>query len=204
MIRSLRSLCLLKVWKEEINYEALPLGVVRDLNMMQWFNGSFSSKRDYEDSEGEEVLEASALSILYDGVSWTFNDRSELFSIHCCYDCSDVCQPDLYQLTATEEELVTAVPPFCQVRQWFQREEESYGEPFKQLDITISVEIGGDELSGKIRFHGTGDLVSFDVMVKVELNSAGSRVMTHQGTAISGSVIMRMFVDTLEETTGYY
>ena len=61
---------------------------------------------------------------------------------------------------------------------------------YKQLDIDIAeVDVGQDLMSGKIIFHGSGDLVSFDVMVHVELSTAGSRVMVQSGKAKCGSVM---------------
>ena len=34
IIRSLRSLCLLKVLSDDVNYQVLPLGLLRDLNVI--------------------------------------------------------------------------------------------------------------------------------------------------------------------------
>ena len=203
MIRSLRSLCLLKVHSEEIKYEGLPPELVKDLNVMKLFNGNFCSERgNHDEYDGEgEVFELSSLEVLYDGVSWSFSSRSACMSISCCFTCN-VYQPLLYKLTVTEGEIVRTTIPFSQVREWFEKVENSYDAQFKELDIEISVAVGQDELSGKIAFHGSGDLVSFNVTVDVAI-SAGSRVMVHQGTASRGSETME-FVNTLSETKGSF
>ena len=63
MIRSLHSLCLLKILNEEIDYESLPSGLVKDLNVKKTFN--FSSESSYEDDNGVEIVQLSALTILH-------------------------------------------------------------------------------------------------------------------------------------------
>ena len=200
MIRSLRSLCLLKVYSEEMDYEGLPPELVRDLNVMKLFNGNFRSERGRDDDDYDvEVFELSALEVLYDGVSWSFSSRSACMPIRCCFTCN-VYQPLLYKLTVTEGEIVRTLCPFSQVREWFQNVENSYDAQFKKLDIEICVDVGQDELSGKITFDGTGDLVKFNVIVEVTI-LAGIRVMVHRGTANRGSEIMD-FVNTLNETKG--
>ena len=208
--KSVRSLCLLKVWRrEETLYEDLPAGLVRDLKVMKLFNGNFGSEVNDYDDEGEDVLNLFALTILFDGVSWYFGDRSESFKIYCCKQCSGVCQPDLFLMMVTEGELLRDVPPFSQVREWLDKVEsrkhdeglENDYEGFKELDIKIVLDIWEDGLSGKIVFHGTGDSVSFEVEMEVELTSAGSREMTLHGKVSSGLETMQ-FENMLQETAG--
>ena len=66
------------------------------------------------------------------------------------------------------------------------------------------VDDGQDLMSApaRIKFHGAGDLVSFDVMVQVELSAAGSRVMVQSGKAEIDSGVTTEFVSRLHETTG--
>ena len=64
---------------------------------------------------------------------------------------------------------------------------------YKQLDIDIvEVDVGQDLMSGRIKFHGAGYLVSFDVMVQ----------MVQSGKAEIASGVTMEFVSTLHETIG--
>ena len=78
--QKLSSLCLRKVLSEETNYEDLPPGL---------FNGNFSSistpDNDIEDHGIVHVHDLYALTILYDGVSWSFSDRSVTVWIPRCF-----------------------------------------------------------------------------------------------------------------------
>jgi len=196
MIRSLRSLCLLKVLSDDLNYEGIPPGLVRDLNLMKLFNGNFTSESSSR-VNGQKVLHLFALSILYDGAAWSFSSRGRSMTIYCCHHCS-AWQPQLLQLEVIEGEPVTAVPPFSQIRDWFG---EHMDNEYKQLYIDIVVDVGQDLMSGKIKFHGTDELVDFDVTVQVEHSAAGSRVMVQSGKAKNDSGVTREFVTTLHETT---
>jgi len=196
MIRSLRSLCLLKVLSDDMNYEGLPPGLVKDLNVMKLFNGNFSSESSCR-VDGQKVLDLFALSILYDGATWSFSSRGRSMIIYCCHHCS-AWQPELFRLKVTEGELATAVPPFSQVRDWFEKDVDN---EYKQLDIDIVVDVRQDLMTGKIIFHGAGDLLSFDVRMQVELSAAGSRVMVQSGKAQIDSGVTTEFVSRLHETT---
>ena len=68
------------------------------------------------------------------------------------------------------------------------------------------VDDGQDLMSApaRIKFHGAGDLVSFDVMVQVELSTAGSRVMVQSGKAEIDSCVTMEFISTLHESIGWF
>ena len=70
MVKSLRCLCLEKVYKDVENYEDLPKTLVKDINLMRVFNGNY--KGDDEDiGVGGECL-----TIHYDGEVWNFSSVS--------------------------------------------------------------------------------------------------------------------------------
>ena len=54
--------------------------------------------------------------------------------IYCCSHC-DGWQPDLFHLRVTEGELVTAIPPFSQVRDWFANVEIENRDWFADVEI---------------------------------------------------------------------
>jgi hypothetical protein len=94
--------------------------------------------------------------MMADGATWSLTSRGKSMIIYCCHHCS-AWHPELSQLEVTEGELVTVISPFSQVRD----------NEYKQLDIDIVVvDVWQDLMSGKIKFHGSGDLVSFDVIVQ--------------------------------------
>ena len=206
MIRSLRSLCLLKVCSEEMDYVGLPSNLVKDLNIMKLFNGNFSVVERRFDEEGVVNLELSALEVLFDGVSWSFSSRSSCMPIYCCNICN-VFQTRLYKLLmVTEGELVRTASLFSQVREWFAEMEDNFEAEFKKFETEILVDFGQDILSGwsgKITFHGTGELGIFNVTVEVVTSLLGPRVMLQRGTATCGSKTME-FSNTLSETTGSF
>merc|ERR1719186_2063305 len=86
MIKSLRSLCLLEVSSLGHSYKDLPSELVKELDKMKLFNGNFSLEDNLK-------IEREAPTIKYDGVSWTFQSRSQF-------------QPELYKFTVAEGETV--------------------------------------------------------------------------------------------------
>jgi hypothetical protein len=58
MLKSLRSLCLLRVSGEELHYEGLPPELVKDLKMMKMFNGNYVHELEAWDDDDEPQLAA--------------------------------------------------------------------------------------------------------------------------------------------------
>eukprot|EP00092_Neocalanus_flemingeri_P106549 GFUD01136717.1.p1 GENE.GFUD01136717.1~~GFUD01136717.1.p1 ORF type:complete len:190 (-),score=34.63 GFUD01136717.1:212-781(-) len=110
MVPTLRSMCLQKVLlvSPRIN-EALPTELLDDLIRMKVFNGKFSF--DTEDVSGSKVQQT-ALSIQYDGVSWTFKSCCQSFPFFCCYNCDDFPRHEEHQFTVTEGEQVQLTSTF--------------------------------------------------------------------------------------------
>ena len=67
MIRSLRYLCLEKVIAQEEDYEDLPEILVKDINLMKVFNGTYCIG-----SAWETIM----MKIFYDGKVWSFKSRT--------------------------------------------------------------------------------------------------------------------------------
>ena len=67
MIPSLRYLCLEKVIAQDEDYSDLPRLLVRDINLMKVFNGTYTYGDPYETVQ---------LKIFYDGKVWNFKSRA--------------------------------------------------------------------------------------------------------------------------------
>ena len=92
MVPTLRNLSLLKVSSLHSVYkEDLPSELIDDLRKVKVFNGHFNF-----DSEGKPGSNAQqvAISIHYDGASWTFASCCQSFPFLCCFDC-DNFQPQV-------------------------------------------------------------------------------------------------------------
>ena len=200
MVKSLRSLCLLKVARDGINYEDLPPGLAKDLNVMKVFNGNYRSEYDDEDN----VLGLmTSLTILYDGMFWTFTYRSYCFNDICCnnynYNGSPGSQPDLHQLTVAEEELVTVRSPVNKVR--LAVLEHKFRGHQEQMEMKMTVKVGQDGMSGRICFDG-GEGSVFNSIMQVDFNRVGTRVVYHSGDLYS-DLREGSFVDRLYESRGW-
>ena len=180
----MRSLCLLKVFSEGMNYKELPEPLFKDLNLMKLFNGNFRSELEYCCEEEElDALSMFSVTILYDGVTWNISSRSEaIMLVHCCHFCN-VFQPDLYELAVTEGEPVTAFTPFAQVTEWIGQMEDDYCKRHQALEMKMSVDIQKDGRCGKITFHGAGDLYRFKGTMRVHFTLVGTRVMDQYGNS---------------------
>ena len=201
MVKSLLSLCLLEVSSEGLGYEDLPSELVKELNLMKVFNGNYSFES--ENWNGLDVHHT-ALTILYDGVSWTFTSRSQSFHVLCCPTC-DIYQPDLQQLTVTEGLTVPATSPFSHLQGWLvmvEGLEKIDNKELKKLDMSFTVEVvSQDGTFGEIAFRGVGGEVLFSSIIQVDFTTEGNRVLSHRGTVCSrlGS---RNFFNNLYEADG--
>jgi len=102
-MRSLRSLCLLKIYslgQNMYNMTELPPSLAKDLKIMQLVNKSFSEGLIDFIEDIPYVCQA-GLSIQYDGASWNFQYRNGSFRISCCPYC-DFQQPELRQFSLDE------------------------------------------------------------------------------------------------------
>eukprot|EP00092_Neocalanus_flemingeri_P024914 GFUD01027021.1.p1 GENE.GFUD01027021.1~~GFUD01027021.1.p1 ORF type:complete len:259 (+),score=33.40 GFUD01027021.1:57-833(+) len=155
-MRSLRSLCLLKVHSlslPTLDLGLLPPSLAKDIKIMRLCNKSFMNRDDYFD--GFTVYQH-ALSIQFDGTSWTIQYRSNNFLItECCPHC-DFVQPDLQQFTLEDRKL-SPVP--VQINS-----EQFYKGP-KEVLITLSFTMKEDDTSGEIKiqfFQDGGPILSRD------------------------------------------
>ena len=200
MVKSLRSLGLLKVSSLGLNFEDLPPGLVKDLKIMKLFNGNFSES--YEDTHGngvDTVALQTAITIQYDGESWTFKSRSNLSLISCCINC-DAGQPVLHQFTVKEGEPVKLKSPFVFVQQWILA---SWLEiAFAGLTMTLSVNMKEEGTSGELVFGGCSRSVFFSSIMKMDFTKQGSRVLSHRGEGNSLFGPLHFFRDRLNQSTG--
>ena len=204
MVKSLLSLCLLKVSSEGLDYEDLPSGLVKELNLIKVFNGNYSFES--ENWNGSDVHQT-ALTILYDGVDWTFTSRSKSFHVFCCPTC-DISQPDLQQLTVTEGVTVPATSPFSHLQGWLgmaedlARRDNNSNKELKRLEMSFTVGVvSQDGTFGEIAFRGIGGAILFNSIIQVDFTTEGLRVLSHRGTVCSG-LGSRNFFNNLYESAG--
>ena len=81
-MRSLRSLCLLRVHslgldQDLLDMSMIPGNLVKDIKIMRLVNKTFATW--YVSLRGEDDVYQTALSIQYDGAFWTFQYRSNRF-----------------------------------------------------------------------------------------------------------------------------
>ena len=202
MVKSLRSLCLLQASSmDRQDFIDLPPELVKDINLMKVFNGNYSFES--ENCYGSDVHHT-ALTILYDGESWTFSSRSQSYHVFCCVNC-DIYQPCLHQLSVTEGETITATSPFSQVRDWLRAQAgqaHKDNKVQKVLDMKLTVEVVEQNGTfGEIAFRGAGASVLFSSIIQVDFTTEGTRVLSHRGTVTSG-MGTRNFFNNLYESKG--
>eukprot|EP00092_Neocalanus_flemingeri_P025676 GFUD01027837.1.p1 GENE.GFUD01027837.1~~GFUD01027837.1.p1 ORF type:complete len:228 (+),score=47.95 GFUD01027837.1:59-742(+) len=185
MVPTLRSMCLQKVLlvSPRIN-EALPTELLDDLIRMKVFNGKFSF--DSEDVSGSKVQQT-ALSIQYDGVSWTFKSCCQSFPFFCCYNCDDSPRQEEHQFTVTEGEQV-----------------QKKKEKSAPVSMIMSVDFDKNKTYGEIIFCGSEGSVSFKSTLHVDFTWEGTRVVSHKVEVDTGyhynNDMQRVF--TLYECSG--
>eukprot|EP00092_Neocalanus_flemingeri_P020664 GFUD01022392.1.p1 GENE.GFUD01022392.1~~GFUD01022392.1.p1 ORF type:complete len:256 (-),score=57.69 GFUD01022392.1:126-893(-) len=190
MVPTLRSMCLQKVLlvSPRIN-EALPTELLDDLIRMKVFNGKFSF--DSEDVSGSKVHKT-ALSIQYDGVSWTFKSCCQSFPFFCCYNCDDSPRQEEHQFTVTEGEQVQLTSTFGDIMNWeedqcwevlqevlHEKKKEKPAPVFK-VSMTMSVELDENKTYGEIIFCGSEGSVPFKSTLHVDFTWEGTRVVSHK------------------------
>eukprot|EP00092_Neocalanus_flemingeri_P009451 GFUD01010169.1.p1 GENE.GFUD01010169.1~~GFUD01010169.1.p1 ORF type:complete len:264 (+),score=56.26 GFUD01010169.1:45-794(+) len=185
MVPTLRSMCLQKVLlvSPRIN-EALPTELLDDLIRMKVFNGKFSF--DSEDVSGSKVQQT-ALSIQYDGVSWTFKSCCQSFPFFCCYNCDDFPRLEENQFTVTEGEQVQLSSTFGDIMNWEEDQWEQWEvlpekkkEKSAPVSMTMSVEFDEKKTYGDITFCGSEGSVSFKSTLHVDFTWEGTRVVSHK------------------------
>eukprot|EP00092_Neocalanus_flemingeri_P036153 GFUD01039364.1.p1 GENE.GFUD01039364.1~~GFUD01039364.1.p1 ORF type:complete len:245 (-),score=45.99 GFUD01039364.1:126-860(-) len=179
MVPTLRSMCLQKVLlvSPRIN-EALPTELLDDLIRMKVFNGKFSF--DTEDVSGSKVQQT-ALSIQYDGVSWTFKSCCQSFPFFCCYNCDDFPRLEENQFTVTEGEQVQVI--FGDIMNWEDQWEvlhEKKKEKSAPVSMIMSVDFDKNKTYGEIIFCGSEGSVSFKSTLRVDFTWEGTRVVSHK------------------------
>merc|ERR1719228_1963560 len=98
VVPSLKSICLKKVVNDDVeNYEDLPTVLVRTINLMKLFNGSYVDR-----SLGEDWH---ALSIVYDGDHWNF--KSFMYFAEKCYCISCRDPEDILEAKIREGQIIT-------------------------------------------------------------------------------------------------
>eukprot|EP00092_Neocalanus_flemingeri_P054857 GFUD01064674.1.p1 GENE.GFUD01064674.1~~GFUD01064674.1.p1 ORF type:complete len:251 (+),score=34.14 GFUD01064674.1:51-803(+) len=141
-MRSLRSLCLLKVHSlrlPALDPSLIPPNLAKDIKIMGLFNKSFIDRDQYYELGGSFVYQ-DALSIQYDGASWNILYRSNEFFADCCPHC-DFVEPDLKQFTLEEGKLAPVLPHFTSVQR------------YKELMMSLNYTMEDDGTSGKIKLQ---------------------------------------------------
>eukprot|EP00092_Neocalanus_flemingeri_P094115 GFUD01119660.1.p1 GENE.GFUD01119660.1~~GFUD01119660.1.p1 ORF type:complete len:258 (+),score=49.05 GFUD01119660.1:55-828(+) len=142
-MRSLRSLCLLKVHSLGLDMSPMPPSLAKDIKIVRLFNRNFIGEvyLDY-DFEFGLFVHQNAFSIQYDGASWSFLYRSNHFQADCCPHC-DFVEPDIEQVTLEEGKLVP-VSPHCTPVQV---------QMYNELMMSIKVMMEDDGTFGKFKLQ---------------------------------------------------
>eukprot|EP00092_Neocalanus_flemingeri_P085724 GFUD01107909.1.p1 GENE.GFUD01107909.1~~GFUD01107909.1.p1 ORF type:complete len:252 (+),score=46.85 GFUD01107909.1:76-831(+) len=159
-MRSLRSLCLLKVHSLRLpaqDQSLIPPNLAKDIKIMRLFNKSFIDREMYYGLGGAFVCQ-DALSIQYDGDFWSILYRSNAFDMDCCPHC-DFVEPELEQFTMEEGKLAPVPPQFN-----------------SEMMMSASFTMEEDGTSGQIKLNLFKDSVPFPVEGKpnrtIEMNSS--------------------------------
>eukprot|EP00092_Neocalanus_flemingeri_P037366 GFUD01040690.1.p1 GENE.GFUD01040690.1~~GFUD01040690.1.p1 ORF type:complete len:281 (-),score=45.18 GFUD01040690.1:77-865(-) len=145
---SLRSLCLLEVHslgQNTLDLSQMAPSLAKDIKIMRLFNRCFIDWEMFlENNLADDRLGIfqNALSIQYDGVSWSIMYRSNDFVTDCCPHC-DFVEPDLEQFTLEEGKLSPVPPQFIS---------EDFHQGYKDLMMGISCTLFEDG-SGQIKFN---------------------------------------------------
>lgn len=108
VVSSLRYLSLKKVIEDDIkNYDDIPTVLVRDINRMKSFNGSYSSY--YDGRYGGMGDSDHRLSIFYDGENWNFKSFIHFKDLCYCPYCRDPDDP--LEITISEGQNVPVQAP---------------------------------------------------------------------------------------------
>ena len=170
MIPSLRYLCLEKVIAQDEDYTDLPEILVKDINLMKVFNGTYS----YSPPPGS--WETTEVKIFYDGKVWSFKfrtwdhesdgeDEDGKWVCYCKY-CWDTTGSKAVDFTVKEGEVFQPESSFLDfIRIWRPEQEKVkvYGWKF-EVDLPSDddkypflVKTYGEVKSlGAISFHGVG------------------------------------------------
>eukprot|EP00092_Neocalanus_flemingeri_P094116 GFUD01119661.1.p1 GENE.GFUD01119661.1~~GFUD01119661.1.p1 ORF type:complete len:252 (+),score=31.78 GFUD01119661.1:55-810(+) len=153
-MRSLRSLCLLKVHSLGLDMSPMPPSLAKDIKIVRLFNRNFIGEvyLDY-DFEFGLFVHQNAFSIQYDGASWSFLYRSNHFQADCCPHC-DFVEPDLEQFTLEAGKLVPVPPQFDDFR---------HGQGNEDLMMNVSFTMEEDGTSGKIELKLFKDSVPIPI-----------------------------------------
>ena len=194
-MRSLRSLCLLKVQyfnQNVLDKSVLPPSLVKDLHVMQLVNSSFASWSLVANSFTSTVSQT-AISIQFDGEAWTFQYRSNSFDISSCCMYCDFLQPELHQLTLVEGRPTLAQSPFWEVSNLvlqLQRQQTV------DLMMIMSFEMDGNKDRGKMTFRGSEDFavvpVIFHSDIVIEIGQGGQKKLTFDGFVGHGLVVKQI------------
>eukprot|EP00092_Neocalanus_flemingeri_P034142 GFUD01037129.1.p1 GENE.GFUD01037129.1~~GFUD01037129.1.p1 ORF type:complete len:270 (-),score=29.09 GFUD01037129.1:20-829(-) len=184
-MRSLRSLCLLKVHALGLptpDLSPIP-SLARDIKIMQMFNRSFIEREAYY---VHNTVFQDAISIQYDGASWTILYRTNQFHVNCC-PCCDFVEPVLHQFTVEEGQL-SPVPP------QFRSEHFHQGFNAEDLMMSISITMEDDGTSVQIKLRFLRDCVPVGVDANLTVRMIAGQWMAD----------FHEFVDVLNVDTDYY
>jgi len=177
-MRSLRSLCLLKVHSRQdmLDMTELPPNLVKDLKIMQLVNASFESLcLDYVNITRDHVAQTT-LSIEYDGAFWNFRS--------CTTNCShwDFKQPELKQFTLEEGKPAPTKSPFWEASYLLEQLDQMASV---NLRMIMSFEMNEEGTWGKISFRGTEDFATVPVVfssdIVVEMGTRWKRKLNCDG-----------------------
>ena len=183
-MRSLRSLCLLKVQslnQDVLDKSVMPLSLVKDLQIMQLVNARFAiCKINARSATATSTVSQTALSIQFDGAAWTFRYRSNSFDISTCCMYCDFVEPKLQQFTLEEGTPIPTQSPFWETSNFLMQLEQE-----QDLMMVMGFEMDEDKSRGKMTFRGSEDFavvpVIFHSDIVIEIGPGGQRKLIFDG-----------------------
>ena len=170
MIPSLRYLCLEKVIAQNDDYSDLPRILVKDINLMKVFNGTY-----IEETRRVDFLDTIQLKIFYDGKTWNFKSRTwshesdeegdDGKGVCFCKYCWETTGLHPIDFTVKEGEVFQAESSFLDFLEISRLEEEDMKISGWKLRVDFEsnenkhpflVKYGEVKSLGAISFHGVG------------------------------------------------
>ena len=173
---SLRYLCLKKVISDEIkNYEVLPTVLVRDINLMKMFNGSYVNRSHPFSS----FPRTHYLRIFYDGENW--NLKSFMCYVRNCYcsSCRDL--DEVFDTTIREGQII---PAGSQIHDFFS-------------------EVIGQIIPAGFEIQDVTELFEFDMKFEVEESQDGTFALVFHSVGnggIPGTSFSSRFIKSIDGT----
>lgn len=185
-LSTLRSLCLATVSTlfPHLSSDDLPASLTKELAKIHLFCGNFVNT-DVQCLPRNSVDET-ALTVGYDGITWTFSFRSQFHFFECCYTCN-YTRPDIVTFSIKEKVPSPFCSPFWLISNCMYNEKLLAAESTssQSLLMTMAVDIKEDGSYGWITFKWRDGVVKYKSTIKVRVTDNGTRILTHKSWVTS-------------------